>query len=71
MVVPVSTGSSFEAGAPSPLFELQISRHGITDEMYQYAVSSAGHRILVASLPPGRATQPIGVVLNWKKELNH
>jgi len=71
LVVPVSIAASFETGAPSPLFELHIPTHGITDEMYQYAVSPDGRRILVASLPPGRATQPIGVVLNWNKELNH
>jgi Tol biopolymer transport system component len=70
MVVPVSTASSFDVGAPSALFDVQIPTHGITDEMYQYAVSRDGRRFLVVSLPNGRATRPIGVVLNWQKELH-
>jgi eukaryotic-like serine/threonine-protein kinase len=71
MVVPVSTGSTFEAGAPSPLFELHIPTHGITDEMYQYSVSPDSRRFLVVALPPSHTTQPVGVVLNWNKELKN
>jgi hypothetical protein len=60
--VRVGTGSTFEAGAAAPLFQIRGS---------SYAPSADGRRF-VTNDPVGEPTaQPINVVLNWTAGLRN
>jgi eukaryotic-like serine/threonine-protein kinase len=67
MAVPVTTGATFSAGLPTPLFRASVS-HRAPEYGRDYAVSRDGQRVLVNWAPEGgsRAT----VVVNWRAALN-
>jgi serine/threonine protein kinase len=70
MSVPVTTGSTFEAGLPVRLFETRMSpllNAGYTRN--QYVVSADGQRILINQPPPSLPPSPITVVVNWTAAL--
>jgi eukaryotic-like serine/threonine-protein kinase len=60
MAVDVTTGPSFEAGAPRPLFQTPILVNPVID---QYAVTGDGRRFILGT--PLGEEEPITVMLNW------
>ncbi len=64
MAVPVQTGGSFQAGAPSALFQIR-NMPMTTDSSYQYDVTADGGRFLVRSFTGNSTSVPLTVVLNW------
>ena len=67
MAVAVTTGSSFEAGIPTALFEIG-SAPGV-GLRHRYGVTSDGERFLVVRGTETQETSPITVVLNWTADL--
>ena len=68
-VVPVKTGSNFDAGTPTALFQANPREMVATSELFSYDVSNDGQKFLVnASLKT--AMTPMSVVLNWSAKLN-
>ena len=69
MAVPVKTGSNFDAGTPTALFQANPREMVATSELFSYDVSNDGQKFLVnASLKT--AMTPMSVVLNWSAKLN-
>jgi len=66
MAVPVSTGDTFKAGTPVPLFH--IAAHRKEYEVAPYDVAPDGQRFIVNS-STGAPALPINVVMNWTSEL--
>ena len=57
--------SSFEAGAPVPLFDAHIL-HANIDVNFEYDVTADGKRFLINTTgAPGAASPPLTVVTNW------
>ena len=70
MAVSVKTGSNFDAGTPTALFQANPREMFATSELFSYDVSNDGQRFLVnAQLKT--AMTPMSVVLNWAAKLNH
>jgi serine/threonine protein kinase/Tol biopolymer transport system component len=69
MAVPVKTGTNFDAGTPTALFQANPREMVATSELFSYDVSNDGQKFLVnASLKT--AMTPMSVVLNWSAKLN-
>jgi dipeptidyl aminopeptidase/acylaminoacyl peptidase len=68
MAVPVTTGNTFEAGTPAPLFN--ITSHREVYEVAPYDVAPDGQRFIVNS-QTGAPALPIDVIINWTSELKH
>jgi Tol biopolymer transport system component len=69
MAAPVKTGSNFDAGTPTALFQANPREMVATSELFSYDVSNDGQKFLVnASLKT--AMTPMSVVLNWSAKLN-
>ena len=64
MAVPVTTGSTFEAGVPQVLFDAPVQALVVTGERNYYAVSADGQRFLLRKVPE-EATSPVTIVLDW------
>ena len=62
MAVAVQTDSKFQAGQPTPLFDVKVS--GLIDVRAHYAVTADGKRFLVNSMGEGDDS-PMIVLLNW------
>ena len=62
MAVPVTTGTSFTAGAPVALFA--VGDYGRRQNRYVYDVSADGQKVLLLR-PLDTATRPLTVVQNW------
>jgi len=62
MSVAVTTGQSFEAGTPTPLF---VSAVDIAD----YDVTPDGKRFLISIAGEVRGSDPVTIVLNWTSAL--
>ena len=60
MAVGVTTGASFEASAPRPLFQTPIP---VNPVLTQYAVTGDGQRFILGT--PLGEEEPITVMLNW------
>jgi hypothetical protein len=57
--------SSFESGAPQPLFELHSSLYGRAS-VFEYDVTADGKRFLLDAEAAGSASGPVlTVVVNW------
>jgi len=68
MSVGITSGSTFHAEAPQPLFQVKdISRKPDRFEVFSWAVSSDGKRFLISRDLP--STEPVSVVLNWPAEM--
>ena len=65
LAVPVKTGSSFEAGAPEVLFELEQP----LPQLSQYDVTADGRRFIMPTPSEEDANAPIIVVTNWQGAL--
>jgi serine/threonine protein kinase len=69
MAVSVTSGTSFENGAPTPLFQTRVNPSISTGERNNYVVSADGQRFLVNNMVEDGASQPINIVLNWTAQL--
>ncbi len=69
MAVPVKTGSNFDAGAPTALFQANPREMFATSELFSYDVSGDGQKFLINSQLKTELT-PMSVVLNWSAKLN-
>ena len=65
--VPVSTGTTFEAGLPVSLFSPPLFS---VIQRNRFVVSEDGQRFLVLSSASGEAVRSTTVVLNWHSGLN-
>lgn len=68
MSVKVRSGSTFQAEAPEPLFQIQ-NVHRIASGLgyFSWAVSPDGERFLISRDPP--SIEPISIVINWPAEM--
>jgi eukaryotic-like serine/threonine-protein kinase len=69
MAVPVATGTSFEQGAPTALFQTDPKEIVASSERYVYDVTRDGQRFLVNTKVKSADTQPMLVILNWYQGL--
>jgi eukaryotic-like serine/threonine-protein kinase len=69
MSVPVKTGSNFDPGTPTVLFQANPREMFATSELFSYDVSSDGQKFLVNTQLKTETT-PMSVVLNWSAKLN-
>jgi eukaryotic-like serine/threonine-protein kinase len=69
MAVPVKTGSNFDAGAPTALFQANPREMFATSELFSYDVSGDGQKFLINSQLKTELT-PMSLVLNWSAKLN-
>ncbi|HEX4946418.1 MAG TPA: protein kinase [Blastocatellia bacterium] len=63
MAVPVTTGTSFAAGTPVPLFE--VGSFGRRLNRYVYDVSADGQKFLVIRPLEDASLRPLTVIQNW------
>lgn len=66
MAVTVTSGNSFEASAPVPLFE--FCPGGSLINPY-YAVTKDGQRFLLSTIVDTQAAAPLTVITNWSSGL--
>jgi len=64
MSVNVTTGATFDAGSPTPLFQTSVIVNPIVD---QYAATGDGRRFILAS--PVGEEEPVTVIVNWASGL--
>jgi eukaryotic-like serine/threonine-protein kinase len=69
MAVPVKTGSNFDAGTPTALFQANPREMFATSELFSYDVSNDGQKFLINTQLKTEMT-PMSVVLNWSAKLN-
>jgi eukaryotic-like serine/threonine-protein kinase len=60
-------GANFEAGPPTPLFELRVPNY--TGSQAQFAVTPDGQKFLIANTHGENKSEPITVALNWTANL--
>jgi eukaryotic-like serine/threonine-protein kinase len=71
MAVPITTGSSFAAGIPSPLFQLHMMSMPPMYNRQEYAAAAKGDRFLVNTVAEPPLPSPVTVVLNFDAALNN
>ena len=69
MSVPVKTGSNFDAGTPTALFQANPREMFATSELFSYDVINDGQKFLINTQLKTEMT-PMSVVLNWSAKLN-
>jgi eukaryotic-like serine/threonine-protein kinase len=69
MSVPVKTGSNFDAGTPTVLFQANPREMFATSELFSYDVSNDGQKFLINTQLKTEMT-PMSVVLNWNAKLS-
>jgi serine/threonine protein kinase/Tol biopolymer transport system component len=69
MAVRVNTGSNFDAGTPTVLFQANPREMFATSELYSYAVSNDGQKFLINTQLKTEMS-PMSVILNWTAKLN-
>src|SRR5439155_1038302 len=65
MAVPVSTGTSFQAGTPVALFQTHRRQPMSSQDLFSYDVSSNGQKFLIATKLDEPSAAPLSVLLNW------
>ena len=68
MAVPITTGTSFEQGAPSVLFQTDPKEIVASSERYVYDATRDGQRFLVNTKVESADRQSMLVILNWYEE---
>jgi hypothetical protein len=72
MSVPVSLGTSFDAGTPVALFDAhvrQLSPAASPIPLRQYAVTRDGSKFLLNRVVGEEGTRPMTLVQNWSSQL--
>lgn len=71
MAVSVKTGTNFDAGTPTVLFQAYLRESALaTSEQFLYDVSRDGQKFLINTQLKSAIT-PMSVVLNWMSEMHH
>jgi eukaryotic-like serine/threonine-protein kinase len=69
MAVPVTAGATFDAGAPTALFQAHAREFFATSEQVSYDASKDGQRFLINTQVKNADTHPMSVILNWDADL--
>jgi eukaryotic-like serine/threonine-protein kinase len=69
MAAAVKTGSSFEAGPPSSLFQAHTRQAISTQDVFSYDVTEDGNRFLVNTNVEEPSASPLSIILNWASEV--
>ena len=69
MSVPVTAGATFDANAPTALFQAHAREFFATSEQVSYDVSKDGQRFLINTQVKNADTQPMSVIVNWDADL--
>ncbi len=69
MAIPVTSGATFDAGAPTVLFQTNPRELVATSEQISYDVSHDGQKFLVNTQAAQAEAQPMSVLLNWAAKL--
>jgi hypothetical protein len=67
MSVDVETGQGFRAGAPRRLFDARLRRS--TDDMFHYAISRDGQRLLVDAIDDAESSAQVTLATDWRSSL--
>jgi protease II len=70
MAVSVTTGTHFDAGTPTVLFQANPREMVATSEHVTYDIGKDGQRFLINTQTKQSETMPMSVVLNWSARLN-
>jgi serine/threonine protein kinase len=69
MAVPVTMGTSFEAGPPAALFQTHMRQPISAQDVFSYDVTTDGQRFLVNTKVDTSNSAPLTVILNWSSEM--
>jgi hypothetical protein len=69
MSVPVSPGTSFDAGMPIALFEARVRDVGTVVRYRQYAVTRDGSKFLLNRYVGEEGTRPMTLIQSWSSQL--
>jgi Tol biopolymer transport system component len=69
MAVAISTGATFDAGVPVPLFQTHRRQAISSQDVFSYDVAADGHRFLVETRIDEPKASPMSVLLNWSAEM--
>jgi hypothetical protein len=69
MATPVSTGTSFNSGAPVALFQANPRQPVSYLDIFAYDVTRDGQKFLINTDVKPAGSVPMTVVLNWTAEL--
>jgi serine/threonine protein kinase len=69
MAVEVTAGSTFEAGAATPLFQTRRREPVSSTDLFSYDVSADGQRFLINTDVGEVTSLPLTTVFNWTEEL--
>lgn len=70
MAVAITSGATFDPGAPIALFQATPRQAVMNSDLFVYDASRDGQRFLINTpVKQGEAT-PMSVVLNWPAKLN-
>ena len=64
MAVTVSSGATFEAGAPLKLFEFRSGSTTIVT-LPPYTVTADGQRFLINAIVEAQLSAPLTIMVNW------
>jgi len=67
--VPVTTGTSFAAGAPVTLFQTHRRQAVSAQDVFSYDVSGDGQKFLILTKMDEGNPAPLSVILNWASEM--
>jgi serine/threonine protein kinase len=69
MAIAVSTGTTFDAGVPAPLFQTHRRQAISSQDVFSYDVAADGQRFLVETRIDEPKASPMSVLLNWSAEM--
>jgi len=70
MAVPATTGTTFDVGPPTELFQTSPRQPVLTNDHFVYDVSRDGQRFLIITQVKQAETTPMTIVLNWPAKLS-
>jgi hypothetical protein len=70
MAVSVTTGTTFDTGSPTVLFQTSPRQPVSTNDHFVYDVSRDGQRFLIVTQVKQAKTAPMSIVLNWTAKLS-
>jgi hypothetical protein len=65
MAVNVSTGTTFKAGIPHPLFAVRRAGGNALEGIWVWDLTTDGKRFLINAEPEENGSTPIRLVQNW------
>ena len=68
-VVAIGTGSNFEAGPPTTLFQTRRRQPISAMDFFSYDVSADGKKFLINTKVDESNAAPLSIILNWASEM--